>query len=42
MRVLDAALAERLTRTPSRLPSPKPVTTVRASIEPLWNEWYEA
>jgi hypothetical protein len=42
LRVPDAALAERLTRTPSRLPSPEPVATVRSSIEPLWNEWYEA
>jgi len=42
LRVLDAAVAERLTRTPSRLPSPEPVATVRSSIEPLWNEWFEA
>jgi hypothetical protein len=42
LRVLDAAVAERLTTTPSRLPSPEPVATVRSSIEPLWNEWYEA
>jgi hypothetical protein len=42
LRVLDAAVAERLTRTPSRLLSPEQVATLTSSSEPLWNEWYEA